>query len=96
MVYRSPSVSQTALITVLSRLLAHVSLCNTACVILGGFNEDILHRPNSALLSLMSSFGFKQSVKLPATAQGTLIDHVYYKNPYSDQSSCITVHVQDT
>ena len=91
-VYRSSSVSQTALITVLSRLLTHVSLCNTACVILGDFNEDILHRQNCALLSLMSSFGFKQLVKLLTTAQGTLIDHVYYKN----QSSSIIVQVQDT
>ena len=91
-VYRSPSVSQTALITVLSRLLTHVSLCNTACVILGDFNEDILHRQNSALMNLMSSFGFKQLVKLPTAAQGTLIDHVYYKN----QSSSNIVQVQDT
>ena len=91
-VYRSPGVSQTALITLLSRLLAHVSLCNTACMILGDFNEDILHHQNSALLNHMSSFGFKQLVNLPTTAQGSLIDHVYYKN----QSISIAVQVQDT
>jgi hypothetical protein len=79
----------------LSRLLTRVLLCNMACVILGDFNEDILHPQNSALLSLISSFGFKQLVKLPTTPQGTLIDHVYYKEPHRDQSSSIIVQVQD-
>ena len=91
-VYRSPSVSQTALITLLSRLLTHISMSNTTCVILGDFNEDILHR-HSTLLSFMSRFGFKQLVNSPTPPQGTLIDHVYYNN---HQYSNIVVHVQDT
>ena len=55
-VYRSPSVPQAVLITVLSRLLRHMTLCNIPCVILGDFNEDILYHQNSAILRLMSSF----------------------------------------
>ena len=34
-VYRSPSVPRATMITVLTRLLRHVTLCNTPCVILG-------------------------------------------------------------
>ena len=48
--------------------------------ILGDFNEDIVHHHNSAILPLMSSFSFQQLVQCPTTAQGTLIDHVYYRN----------------
>ena len=72
-VYRSPSVSQTTLITLLPRLLTHVSMCNTPCVIVGDFNADALHHQNSALLSLMSTYSFKQLVNAPTTAQGTLM-----------------------
>ena len=95
-VYRSPSVSQTTLIALLSRLLTHVSMCNTPCVIVGDFNEDALHHQNSALLSLMSIYSFKQLVKSPTTAQGTLIDHVYYRNPCTNVSSNAILQVQDT
>ena len=41
-VYRSPSVPRATLITMLTRLLRHVTMCNTPCVILGDFNEDII------------------------------------------------------
>ena len=95
--YKSPSVPQTTLIALLSRLLTHVSMCNTPCVIVGDFNENALHRQNSALLSLMTTFSFKQLVKSPTTAQGTIIDHVYYRNPYCrNLSSNTIVTVKDT
>ena len=64
-VYRSPSVSQTTLLTVLSRLLIHVSLCNTPCVLLGDFNEDISHHQNCEILRLMSSFSFQPVSEVP-------------------------------
>ena len=38
-VYRSPNVPKTMLITFLSRLLTHVSLCNAPCVVLGDFKR---------------------------------------------------------
>ena len=43
-VYRSPSVPQEAFIAVLTRLLQHVSVCSTRCVILGDFN-CVQHQP---------------------------------------------------
>lgn len=88
-VYRSPIVSKTNLMTVVSRLLTHMSTCNMASVILGDFNEDILHDQNNVLLSLMLSFGFTQLVKSPTTSQDTLIYHVYYRNPSIQHSSSI-------
>ena len=42
-VYRSPSVSQVTLTTLLTRLLRHIALCRVPCVILGDFNKDIFH-----------------------------------------------------
>ena len=77
-IYRSPSILQATLINLLHRLLKHVSICNLPCIILGDFNEDILHHENSALFNLMSNFSLTQLVQPPTTAQGTLIDHVYY------------------
>jgi hypothetical protein len=94
-VYRSPSVPRATMVTVLTRLLRHVTLCNTPCVILGDFNEDIVHHHNSAILPLMSSFSFQQLVQCPTTAQGTLIDHIYYLNTSGSTLSAI-VQVEDT
>ena len=53
LLYRSPSVSLATLTTVLHRLLRHLSLSNTPCVILGDFNEDVLHQQNSTLQSIL-------------------------------------------
>ena len=68
-------------------------MCNTPSLILGDFNEDALYHQNTALLRLMSTFGFIQLVKSPTTNQGTLIDHV---NPCRLPSSRIMIQVQDT
>ena len=95
-VYRSPSVPQTTLTTVLSRLLTHLSMCNTLCLLLGDFNDDLLRNQNSPTLRFMTNFNFKQFVQSPTTAQGTLIDHVYYKNPFSSSHSNTIVQVHDT
>ena len=95
LVYRSPSVPQTTFTTVLTTLLSRVCMCHTPCLILGDFNHDILSNQNSGIVSLMSSFSFTQLVKTPTTPQGTLIDHVYYRNP-SGRPDSVIVHVQDT
>ena len=94
-VYRSPSVLQATFTTVLSRLLRHLSMCQTPCVILGDFNSDVLLNQNSVIVSIMSAFGYRQIVVTPTTSQGTLIDHVYYRNPCSRPDSAV-VHVKDT
>ena len=94
-VYRSPSVAQATLTTLLTRMLTQLTISTLPCVVLGDFNEDISHCQNSAILSLMSSYGFTQIVSCPTTPQGTLIDHVYIRNITSHtMSTC--VHVQDT
>ena len=94
-VYRSLSVAQATLITLLTRLLTHLTISALPCVILGDFNEDILHFQNSAILSLMFAYGFTQIVQCPTTPQGTLIDHVYVRSTASYTMSA-TAHVQDT
>ena len=77
LLYRSPSVPLEALINLLSRLLNRVSTSSLKCVILGDFNENILHQTNTRIISLMSSYGYTQLVSSPTTARGTLIDHNY-------------------
>ena len=93
LLYRSPSVPLQALTTLLSRVLNHVSLSSLPCILLGGFNEDILHQTNSTIVSFMSSHGYTQLVKSPTSARGTLIDHVYCNNSLPDKT---IVQVQDT
>lgn len=93
--YRSPSVAQETFITLLTRLLTHLTNSTVPCVALGDFNEDMLHCQNSAVLNLMSSFSFTQIVHCPTTPQGTLIDHVYSRNITSHSMSTY-VHMQDT
>jgi len=92
LLYRSPSVSLATLTTMLQRLLRHLSVRNTPCVVLGDFNENVLHQENSTLQRFMSDQGFTLLVKSPTTTQGTLIDHVYYRNP----SSNVVLEVHDT
>ena len=94
-VYRSSSVAQATLITLLTRLLTHLTISALPRVILGDFNEDILHCQNSAILSLMFGYGFTQIVQCPTTPQGTLIDHVNVRSKASYTMSA-TAHVQDT
>ena len=95
-VYRSPCVSQGTSVTVLTRLLRHVSMCRTPCVILSDFNEDIFHHQQSATMSVMSRFNFRQLVTTPTTAQGTLIDRVYYGDPFDQSTQACVVYVKDT
>ena len=94
-VYKSPNIPQTALLTLLTRLVTYVSQCSMPCIILGDFNENLLQQQNTAIVSLMSNFSFTQLVSSPTTTQGTLLDHVYYRNPIKPAEQAI-VHVKDT
>ena len=91
-VYRSPSVPQQVFTALLTRLLRHVSMSSEPCVILGDFNCDLLNNKNTTMTSLMHSFSFTQLVTAPTTAQGTLLDHVYYNGT----PGSAVVNVRDT
>ena len=95
-VYRSPNVPLAVLITILTRLLTHLSQSTIPCIILGDFNENVLHQQNSTLVKLMDDFSYTQLVNSPTTAQATLLDHVYYKNPSVNSAEHIMIHVIDT
>lgn len=92
LLYRSPSVPLETLMSLLSRVINHVKASNIPCVILGDFNEDILHHTDSRIASFMSNHGYTQLVHLPTTDRGILIDHVYYDSLPGN----IIVQVQDT
>ena len=68
LLYRSPSVPTSSLITVLSCIL-NQSSANMPTIVLGDF------------ASLMSHHGFSQLVHSPSTDNGTLLDHVYFNRP---------------
>lgn len=92
LVYRSPSVTLDAFLTALVAILNPIALTDISTVVLGDFNEDLLQKPDSRVLSLMSSNGFIQLVQSATTDRGTLLDHVYYNRP-SDNA---IVQVRDT
>ena len=63
LLYRSPGIPLQALTSLLSRVLNHVSLSSLPCVIVGDFNEDVLHQIDSRILNFMSGHGYTQLVK---------------------------------
>ena len=92
LLYRSPTTPMQQLISMLTRMLNYVSVSNAPTVILGDFNDNVLDKPDSPVVSLMSTHGYTQLVNSPTTAKGTLIDHVYYNKP----SGNVIVEVHDT
>ena len=78
LVYRSPSVPVTMLLSVLSNIL-NTHLCHDLpTIVLGDFNDDIKDDTHSKVLEFMSSNTYTQLVSHPTTDRGTLIDHIYY------------------
>ena len=94
-VYRSPSVSTSALLQTMTRILSllHLQVHNMISIIMGGFNEDLLTNPKSKLATLMSQWGYSQLVHTPTTDKGTLIDHVYCN--CAAPAQCVDIHVAD-
>ena len=57
-IYRPPSTSIDALVTVMSIILSRVTLSDILSVVMGDFNENLLLKPGSRLLSLMLHYKF--------------------------------------
>ena len=76
LVYRSPNTPVGTFTGMLASILngARPQSANPT-VVLGDFNDPLLHSPISKLLS---SYGYVQLVKSSTTDQGTRLDHVYY------------------
>ena len=91
LVYRSPSVPTSTLVSIMSTLLNQSAASTMHTIVLGDFNDDLLAKPDSRLTSLMSSHGFSQLVHSPTTDNGTLLDHVYHNSP----CHCCRVQVVD-
>ena len=92
LLYRSPSVPLQTLTSLLSRVLNHISTSSLPSIVLGDFNEDVLHT-DCRITSFMSSHGYTQIVNSPTTNRGTLIDHVYCN---ASLPSNTIVQVRDT
>ena len=92
LLYRPPSVPIATFVTVLTTIVAHMSLSNLPTIILGDFNEDLYNNTHSSILNIMNSSNFKQIVQSPTSDRGTLIDHMYYNRPVND----VVVQVHDT
>ena len=56
------------------------------CFIVGDFNIDFLSCPKDAVISKITSSGFKQIITLPTHVSGSLLDHVYIRNPSAHYS----------
>ena len=91
-VYRSPSVSIDNLLCMMFGLLHHLESYDMPSIVLGDFNEGLLAKPNSRMVTLMSQYRYSQLVHTPTTDKGTLIDHVYCNIP----PQFIKIQVTDT
>lgn len=88
LLYRSPTSPFQLFTSLFTQVVPNVSLSSLPCVILGDFNEDVLHQTDSRIVSFMSSHGYTQLVNSPTTDRGTLI---FYNGLPSDT----IVQVQD-
>ena len=79
LLYRSPSVPLQTLTSLLSRVLNHIST-SLPSIVLGDFNEDILHT-DCRITSFMSSHGYTQIVNSPTTEAHSSIMYIAMK-PY--------------
>ena len=84
LLYRPPSVPIATFVTVLTTIVAHMSLSNLPTIILGDFSEDLYNNTHSSILNIMNSSNFKKIVQSPTVTVGTLIDHMYYNRPVND------------
>ena len=93
LLYRSPSIPLQTLTDLLSRVLNRISTSSLPTIILGDFNEDVLHHTesDSRIMNFMSRHGYTQIVNLPTTNKGTLIDHVYC-NASLNNNTIVQVH----
>ena len=58
-----PSVPTATYISVLTTIVAHMSLSTLPTIILGDFNEDLYDNTHSRILDIMSSNGYTQLVR---------------------------------
>ena len=78
-VYRRPQLPLSTFLPLLDDYLSRISHQEIPTVVLGDFNEDLLSTAcSSRVVTLMTSKGFSQLVKLPTTDSGSLLDHIYY------------------
>ena len=91
LVYRSPSVPLRVFVQFMTRLLDHLSVADTATVVLGDVNNDVLSASGSAVERFMLSHGYTQLVRHATTDRATLIDHVYFNR----QCDEVCVQVRD-
>ena len=54
------------------------------CFIVGDFNINFLTQNEDLVIKKIISSGFKQIVSLPTHIAGSLLDHVYIRNPSAD------------
>ena len=71
LMYRLPSVSSDAFLSALTTIVNLIAISDIPTVVLGDFNEDLLQKPDSRILTLMASNGYQQLVQSPTTDRGT-------------------------
>ena len=80
-VYRRPQLPLSTFLPLLDDYLSRIPHQEIPTVVLGDFNEDLLSTAHSSrVVTLMTSKGFSQLVKLPTTDSGSLLDHIYYNH----------------
>ena len=88
LIYRSPSIPVKVFLSFITNLLQYLTQLNTATIVLGDFNDDVLSYSGSRAETIMSSHSYTQLIRHATTDRATLIDHVYFNK------QCKDVHVQ--
>jgi DNA replication protein DnaC len=96
-VYRRPQLPLATFLPLLNDYLSRIPHQDMPTVVLGDFNEDLLSTASSSrLLTMMSSKGFSQLVKVPTTDSGSLLDHIYYNGtPTSTAVNVVDIYYSD-
>lgn len=74
-VYRAP---MRQFVSLMTRLLDHVSIAGIPTLVVGDVNDDNLCDNGSQVERFMLSHGYTQLVKHPTTDRATLVDHAYF------------------
>jgi hypothetical protein len=78
-IYRRPNLASKEFLQLVDGHLKRIP-CDSASVIVGDFNEDLLSGIGTKIVhDFICSLGYEQIVQDPTTKNGTLIDHVYCK-----------------
>ena len=91
---RSSTVSTQEFIAMVEQLLSSTSLLHAEILIVGDFNDDLMHN-TTKISSWLERNGFNQLIYQLTTDQGSLLDHVYFNGVSLIQTEVCDTYYSD-